>query len=349
MRTNSPYAKLPDTSFWKRSVSGLSAQDVDPLIATPFTIGTQSAVATAGSCFAQHISRTLSEKGFNYLVPETGPADKNYGVYPCRFGNIYTVRQLLQTFERAYGLRASMSSAWRRGDVFIDPYRPQIEPDGFASLKELEDDRFTHLEHVRAMFEKCDVFIFTLGLTEGWETSEGTVVPLAPGVAGYPEDTETYQFKNYNVLDMVSDFSAFMAKFRRVNPSVKVLLTVSPVPLIATFEKRHVLEANVYSKSALRVAADMICQSDENVHYFPSYEIITGPHNGYRYFESDLRSVSPAGVAQVMSIFSKHFLTDIVLDEQPRATPTIAIPTTQNDEPRHELYEIICDEEAIDP
>ena len=44
---------------------------------------------------------------------------------------------------------------------------------------------------------------------------------------------------------------------RRYNPGVKLIVSLSPVPLHATFrhETEHVVEANMYSKSVLRVAA----------------------------------------------------------------------------------------------
>lgn len=353
MPASSPYASLPNTSFWKRSVAGISALDVDPVLQAPFAISEKDAVATAGSCFAQHISRTLSAKGFNYFVTEFGPEERGYGVYPSRFGNIYTVRQLLQTFERAYGLREADPSVWVRGEKFVDPFRPQIEADGFSTTEALEADRATHLASVRKMFEGCDVFIFTLGLTEGWQTENGTVVPLAPGVAGGPENPlDIYSKKNFSVNEMVSDFNRFLSLLRTVNPDVKVLLTVSPVPLIATYEDNHVLQSNTYSKSALRVAAQSIVDENENVFYFPSYEIITGLHNGNRYFEADLRSVTPEGVANVMSVFSKHYLGK---QDQALSTPSPiqkqneTVKTDEVKGERHELYEIICDEEAVDP
>src|SRR3546814_5220395 len=70
------------------------------------------------------------------------------------------------------------------------------------------------------------------------------------------------------------------------------LLTVSPVPLIATYEPEHVLCATTYSKSVLRVAATMLARGREWVDYYPSYEIITGSYNRSVYYESDYRGVN---------------------------------------------------------
>ncbi|WP_203531257.1 GSCFA domain-containing protein [Pseudoroseicyclus tamaricis] len=53
------------------------------------------------------------------------------------------------------------------------------------------------------------------------------------------------------------------------------MLTVSPVPMVRSFTGQDVLEANSYSKSLLRVAAEMARERLAFVDYFPSYESVT--------------------------------------------------------------------------
>jgi hypothetical protein len=346
----SPYRDLPDSAYWRRAVANLRPIDVDPVTDVLFKIGPDDLVATAGSCFAQHISRTLVESGFKYLVTEPGDREQGFGIFPARFGNIYTPKQLLQLFQLAYGLRGGSDPAWKRhrDAVFVDGFRPLVAPAGFASEEELVGDRAAHLVAVRQMFERCDVFIFTLGLTEGWRsTRTGFVVPSAPGVAASPANGEVFEFVNFPVPDMADDLAALVDKMRVVNPGVRIILTVSPVPLIATYEDRHVLVSTVYSKSALRVVAEMVSKAKRGVAYFPSYEIITGHHHGYRYFEQDLRSVSNEGVHHVMSIFARHFLTG---EKAPPLRETARRNASLEDgQMPEDLYGIVCDEEIIDP
>src|SRR3546814_18373073 len=59
----------------------------------------------------------------------------------------------------------------------------------------------------------------------------------------------------------------FLKRLKAINPRVKVVLTVSPVPLIATYEPAHVLCATTYSKSVLRVAATMLARGRAWVAY----------------------------------------------------------------------------------
>lgn len=69
---DNPYKGLPDHQFWRRSVAGIEPFLFDPVVRTRFVIGKQHQVATAGSCFAQHISHRLAINGFNYFVTEAG-------------------------------------------------------------------------------------------------------------------------------------------------------------------------------------------------------------------------------------------------------------------------------------
>jgi hypothetical protein len=338
-----PYRNLPDHAFWRRAVAALPPDVVDPVTSVPFTIAPADAVATAGSCFAQYIATSLSEQGFNYLITEPAPlsadaADENYGVYPARFGNVYTTRQLLQLFDRAYGRFAPEDQVWQRADGgFLDPFRPHIQGSGFATPEALHNDRAAHLAAVRRMFESCRVFIFTLGLTECWlAASDGAAVPVAPGAAGAVAAAE-YSFHNLTVAEIDADLMAFIDRLREVNPCARLILTVSPVPLIATYEDRHVLVSTIYSKSALRVVAEMAVQQRNDVAYFPAYEIVTGHHNRYRFFADDLRTVTAEGVAHVMAIFARHYLSgDMPSGDREDLSDLFA------------LQAIICEEEAID-
>lgn len=354
-----PYAKRPDYAFWRRVMAGRGPCNVDPITGTAFRIDRNDPVATAGSCFAQHISKMLVRRGFNYLVTEAGPqtagaADESYGVFPARFGNVYTVRQLLQLLQRAYGLFEPVDREWRGANgICIDPFRPRVQRGGFGSADLMLADRHAHLAAVRSMFEQASVLIFTLGLTEAWvSTLDGAVFPLAPGVVGADVEPGNYRFHNFQVSEIEADLLAFIDLLRSINPDVKIILTVSPVALIATYEDRHVLVSTAYSKAALRVAADTAVRSRSAVAYFPSYEIITGPHARGQFFTEDLRDVTSSGVETVMAIFHTHYLAAGNVDRpEPAVTLSSDKPSPRFDEAAYmrDVQQIICDEKATDP
>ncbi|GJD51608.1 hypothetical protein OPKNFCMD_4363 [Methylobacterium crusticola] len=311
-----PYAEAPSYTKWRHAVAAPAMAEVDPAVGFPFRLTRQDRVATAGSCFAQHIGRSLKAQGFAYLVTETahpfianvaGPCA--YEQFSARYGNVYTARQMLQLVQRALGLFEPADRAWTGpGEAVYDPYRPTVQPGGFISVAELEADRARHLACVRRLLEELDYLVFTLGLTEAWISAEdGAAYPLCPGVAAGRFDPDRHLFVNSGVDAIVADVEAFLALIRSVNPRARLILTVSPVALAATAEDRHVLASNTYSKAVLRVAAETLARRHpEEVAYFPSYEIISGIHNRGSYILDDLRSVSEAGVAHVMASFARN-------------------------------------------
>src|SRR4026207_1768634 len=137
-----PYLHAPDYAYWRRAFSGKPVNQIDPVVSFPFKIDRQHKVVTAGSCFAQHISRYLKENGYSYLETEQAhpliyPEVREkygYGVFSARYGNIYTSRQLIQLMKRAYGEFTPEDDVWPSNGRFIDPFRPNIQPNGFATI-----------------------------------------------------------------------------------------------------------------------------------------------------------------------------------------------------------------------
>ena len=311
-----PYRSLPDSAYWRRAVAAKGAA-VDPVVGDFPLISRTDKVATAGSCFAQHVARHLARSGFNYLVTEQAhpildaevARAAGYGLYTARYGNIYTTLQLSQLFDRAYGRFEPAEDVWvgPDGKSVVDPFRPTIQPGGFASEAEMLADRAQHLSHVREAFGTLDLMVFTLGLTEGWVSAiDGAAFPLCPGVAGGSFDPARHLFRNLRTADVRGQIGAFVEKLRAVNPKARLILTVSPVPLAASASGNHVLPATIYSKSALRAAAQEAAEDLDGVFYFPSYEIITGPQARGRFFAEDLREVTEDGVEHVMRVFLRH-------------------------------------------
>ena len=355
-----PYKNRPDFTDWRKAIETVCPGEVDPVVAFPFRITAEDKVATAGSCFAQHIARHLSQHGLRYFVAEPAhpflrrelAAEYNYGTFSCRYGNLYTTRQLVQLFDRAYGQFSPLEDVWPEADGrLIDPFRPRIQPGGFATMAEYQADRKQHFAAVRAMFEQLDYFVFTLGLTECWRLrQDGAVFPLCPGVSGGTFDPERHEFVNLGVEDVTSDIEAFLTRLASVNPRAKVIFTLSPVPLVATAEPRHVLVSTTLSKAVLRVACDVITRRHAHVAYFPSFEIITGAYARGRYFDADVRSVKEAGVRHVMRLFFQHGTT-VVVPARGVQTPEAAVQDDAASDAflakLQEVVQVICDEEAL--
>jgi hypothetical protein len=325
---------------------------IDPMTEVPFKIRPTDKVATGGSCFAQRIAQGLQASGFHYFVAENGPEhlapeaayEQGFGVYSARYGNLYTTRQLVQLFDRAYGQFKPKLEYWTRPDGrYVDPYRPQAVPEGFATPEEVIADREPHFAAARRVFEELDVFVFTFGLTEGWLVKEdGAALQLAPGVSGGEFDTDKYVFWNARPHEVAADFIAFVDRLRSVNAKSKIIVSVSPVPMIATYENRHVLVSNSYTKSALRCAADEVASARPDISYFPSYEMCTGSVNGAQYYTEDQRTISQTGINVVMKLFFDHYTEGKSRRSNVRALKIDVARETAD------AAKVVCDEEAIE-
>lgn len=340
---SNPYAAKGPDSFWKRAIAGYAPEEVCPLPAKRFRLEPHDAVATAGSCFAQNVAKYLKSRGSVRFL-EAEPIAPDQPSFSALYGNIYTARQLLQLVEEARGQREPANIAWRRPDSrFVDALRPTVFTSGFADYHAVSSARAEHLAAVRSLLQSCTVFVFTLGLTEAWRsTACGTVYPLAPGVVADPPRRESVEFHNFDYDEVRDDLRRFVAEMRRINPGARILLTVSPVPLTATYTDEHVLVATTHSKAILRAAAGAMTREYENVYYFPAYEIITGNFSLGRYFESNLRTISPEGIAHVMRVFERSYGPGEAAPARPAEKQRIATAPAFSPD-RNE----ICDEEEI--
>jgi hypothetical protein len=314
----SPYLDLPSRSYWRTGVAERHPLTPGDIYTKKYTIGEDDLIATAGSCFAQHIARHLRSHRFKVLDEEPTPQGLapevarsfGFGLYSARYGNIYTARQLVQLVEEALGLWQPTMAVWEKDGRHFDALRPSVEPDGLESAEEVWLHRKQHLAAVREVLRKATVFVFTLGLTEAWVHKEsGTVYPTAPGTIAGSYDPEIFAFKNFTFDEIMADVLKFREHLRGQNPEARLLLTVSPVPLTATASDQHVLVATTYSKSVLRAVAGQLAAEYPDIDYFPSYEIIAGPPSRGFFYESNLRSVANEGVEVVMkAFFAEHAL-----------------------------------------
>jgi hypothetical protein len=313
--SNNPYKSFDSRSFWSRAVASNFDLDAIPDFFLSM-ITKREKIASAGSCFASNIVPYLEKNGYNYLRNEEKPLslkrfsdNLGYDAFSARYGYIYTTRHLLQLYARSVGSFLPFETFWEIENKYVDPFRPGLNYRA-ESAEEFIYLTTAHLKAVRKTFEEADTFFYTLGLTEAWVSSkDGAVYPACPGTISGEFDEKKYEFKNFTVQEIIDDFTEFATLLRRSNPTIKFILTVSPVPLVATASGKHVLHANTYSKSVLRVAAEELSKKLNNVFYFPAYEIISSPvawRNALGgHYESDLRNIKSTGIEEVMkTLFS---------------------------------------------
>ena len=309
---DNPYKGLPSKSFYRSSVSDRNMFNINGLWKPKFRFSPDMKIVSFGSCFAQHIGKALKSRGYNFYITEAAPSrfteeqkkQFNYELFSCRTGNIYTTSLFLQWLNWAAQKEIPPAEVYEFEGRFYDLFRPNIEPKGFVSVEELRNSLGQTIRSFKAAIRDADVVVFTLGLTESWFCNEGGYeYPICPGTVAGEYDPERHKFKNQNYESVKHSLIKALEVMRELNPRSKLLLTVSPVPLAATYSNEHVLIATQYSKSVLRAVAGSLASEDSDIDYFPSFEIISSPPFRGTFYQPDQRHVTEQGVSHVMDNF----------------------------------------------
>ncbi len=271
-----PTLKFADWQVWPGSYNNPGANGIFRFPPkTGLHITPSTPIASMGSCFAREIRKVLLDAGYNYITEETeNPASVHASAAWERTYNTFSILQIFEyTFsEWTPNLRWWISPVSKKVQ---DPYRRIILYD---SLEEAEIDFSLHKEFSRKALENAEVLILTLGLTEIWEDRfDGSVICLPSGP--YPKeggDMSRYSFRVSRYNENLKNLEKIHAIMTKHIPDCKLLVTVSPVHLWATFRQDlDVISASCNSKSTLRAVVDEFTERHDNVFYFPSFEMAT--------------------------------------------------------------------------
>lgn len=276
----------------------------DPAVSPGFTIGRQDSVFAVGSCFARNIEGALHRAGMTVLSrePDLGPIGESVGK-ASNFLNKYTAHSILNE------MRWALERDSFTGEKIIYPLSDGLYCDlqlGLVrlpfALNDIMDMRARYLDAMAGVAQ-ADVIILTLGYVEAWYDRELELyLNIAPPPRICKADPERFEFRvlGYDdVLDALEGIYALLKNHRK--KPLKMLLTVSPVPLASTFRDMDVMLANTYSKSVQRAAAEAFVADKPDVDYFPSYETVTLTNPDVCWARNDYRHISPDIVARIMS------------------------------------------------
>lgn len=351
-----PYNDLPDRAFFKKV--GERNGDLSITPDERVSLGPDDKVVSAGSCFAARIANFIRSSGITYLFDDDRVVsdsdvvrEESDAIFSLRYGNIYTTRHLLQLLHRVVGDKlieppVAFDGAGRYRNLF----RPSVL--SYDSVETLRQDDIAHIGNIKTFLERATVFTFTLGLTEQWIDKEsGITFPSAPGCGFGEYDESKHVFHNSTVEEVAAELRESIDLLQRINPELSIILTLSPVPLVATYTSASAVEATFYSKSILRQAISNVLSdlsnSNATVTYFPSYEIIMNPFCIKENFEADMRTISGVGVDRVMDHFRRRFVRGGM--DEPSISIDFAInsPLVEDEPSRSSDIDPVCEEENI--
>jgi len=212
-------------------------------------------ITAFGSCFAANITRHLSAIGFDLS------RDRDPEVYISRLGDaMVNTASILGQFQWALENAKQSEELW---------HGYKAEGYGYDEAIRLR---------TRDVFLATDFFIVTLGLSEVWydEKTGGTFWRAVPEDAF---DPTRHKFRVQSFAKTKADLEEIHRLIRTHVPHAKVLFTLSPIALAATFRPVSCLTANTASKAIIRAALDEFLREHEDelnrsLFYFPSMELV---------------------------------------------------------------------------
>lgn len=297
----------------ENAVERMKTGVIRPKVNANHVLSQDDTIFTIGSCFARNVERSLDEIGFKVssLVGPEETAIKGKSDYLNR----YNTFSILHELRNAAGLSDqsgdsgfAKTSDGRYTDLHSHPIIEPTNLDFVRSAREFLTSYFA-----RAF--TADVVTITLGLIECWYDKEtGKYLNFAPifGSSGQNtpllSDNGRFCFRVLSYEENMENLEAIHDLLVEKNPNVKIIVTVSPVRLSATFTQRDVVVANTLSKSMLRTCAESwLRKHPERIDYFPSFEmaILSDPR---RVWGPDGMHVYKVFVDEIMAHFKDVYI-----------------------------------------
>ncbi|WP_244434088.1 GSCFA domain-containing protein [Azospirillum sp. B506] len=261
---------------------------------TPF-ITRDTRITAFGSCFAGYITSYLRDRG--YAVLGHGLGNQSHII---RFGEgMVNSFAILQQLEWAIEGKAFPENLWFSDRKEIAAMNPAVQAE------------------TREIILNTDLFIITLGLSEIWYDKRNGEA-LWRAVPAHLFDERIHGFRISSHQENLHNLMRICSIIHEAKPESRIVFTVSPIPLMATFRPISCITANSVSKSILRSAVDQLLldraddRANDRILYFPSYEMVKDFFSDP--YEPDNRHPRAEIVDLIMKTFERHYCPPDLMD-----------------------------------
>jgi hypothetical protein len=254
---------------------------------TPFTqpIGLKNKVFTVGSCFSEAMGTRLNRFKFSVL--------------PNPFGTIYNPMAIHRAVQYAiYNESPPEHTYLQNREIYLN-YDFHSEQSALAK-SELKDRINNIIGSSHYFLKDANWLLITYGTA--WVYSRKDTGEIVANCHKMPGDAFTKSLLSEK--DIVDSFGTLHSMLMKLNPALKIILTLSPVRHI-----KDTLELNSVSKAVIRVACHAIIQKFRDVAYFPAYEIMMDDLRDYRFYKSDMLHPSEEAEDYIWEKFSDRYFS----------------------------------------
>ncbi|CAN5569720.1 GSCFA domain-containing protein [soil metagenome] len=227
------------------------------------TINHQQSLLLIGSCFTENIGSKLKQFKFSVLENPNGilfnPISISTSIDSYISNKQYVADDLFYANE--------CWNSWEHHSSFSNP-------DQSACLQAINDSQ----QQAHDFIKTADWLMLTVGSAFVYELKNEAVVANCHKVP-----TDKFNKKLLTVDEVRNALQGTLDKLVAFNPSIKIIFTISPV--------RHLRDGfveNNRSKSALIQAVHQLTNTEENILYFPAYELVIDDLRDYRFYAEDM-------------------------------------------------------------
>jgi hypothetical protein len=273
-----------------------------------------AAVFAMGSCFAREIEAALIRQGGNVVsVDESIQIDEfrdGDGKIRNGFFHRFTPRSIWQEFMWCFDQLDNWeteSLITGHGDnnrTDLNYWRVKGENN---SLKAVLTRRKIAKELVRTA-AKANIIILTLGLVEAWFHKPSGLYANCIDPKALARHSDEFELHLLDLPDTVQCLEEIYTLLhdKHETGNFRLIITVSPVPLLSTFTTEDVVIANATSKAILRASAAEFVSRHKDTDYFPSYEMVSYSARELAW-RPDQIHVNSDMVSHIVSTFCKTY------------------------------------------
>jgi hypothetical protein len=261
-----------------------------------FQLSREGSYFAAGSCFARNVEKALGDAGARVVswTPESPVANEALH----RYNTFSILRDFRLALDGQFDDDALVEAAPGRWFDYSAYGRADTRDDLARQRRQCID--------LHAAVLEADVLVITLGLVEAWyDRKLGSYLNVFPSGA-VQADPDRYELRITGYAENLAALESFWDYLRKATARpIRMIVSVSPIPFNATFSGQDVVEANTYSKSVLRAVAQDFADANEDVMYFPSYEMVT-LSDPDAVWTPDMRHVRSDFVRRIMEFFMER-------------------------------------------
>lgn len=256
-----------------------------PVRQMPFLLSHTDRLMVMGSCFAENIGLRMQESGFQVSLNP--------------FGVLYNPASVGMALQRLWSNQPFLDDELVEYEGYFHSFSHHGSFSGKDRKTTLKGINQSFTEAVQAL-QGATCLLITFGTA--WVYALPSTDQIVANCHKLPE--ENFIRRRLSVDEIVLFYTDLFDLIFELKPDLKVVFTVSPI--------RHWKDGvheNTLSKSTLHLALEDLCESFENMSYYPAYELVMDDLRDYRFYAEDMLHPSALAQRYIWDHFSESYFS----------------------------------------